>query len=225
LLSTVGLGSFKTSHLQIHHHLVGTPLDFSTARRGQSLYGFWRQSLVGNFYDAFRAEHKHLAKAGRSMWHSELLIWYGWTVLWLAIAILLWGAVGAVFFVVQGFIAVMKLDCINYLQHYAMVRNRLPNGHFEHVQPHHTWSNDRIIDDFVLLNLPRHAEHHVHAHTPDHLLRPQPTSPQYPYCYGWMCLIALVPPLFWRIVHPYLEANEQSRLVASGELLISRDAA
>jgi alkane 1-monooxygenase len=37
LLSTVSFGTFKIVHLQVHHPYVGTPLDFATARRGQTI--------------------------------------------------------------------------------------------------------------------------------------------------------------------------------------------
>jgi alkane 1-monooxygenase len=204
LLSTVGFGSFKIIHLQIHHRYVGTPLDFATARWGQTIYSFWRQCLVGNFYGAARCERQHLAKVGKAWWQSELLAWYGLTALWLAIAVMLWGAAGAVYFLAQGLIAILKLDCINYLQHYGLVRRTLPDGAIERVQAHHIWSNDCLIDDLILLNLPRHAEHHLHPQTPYHLLRPVQETPSYPYCYGLMSLLTLWPPLFRRVVHPRL---------------------
>lgn len=55
LLSTVGFGVFKIVHLRIHHRHVGTPLDFATAPRGQSLYRFWWQSLIGTLAPAITA--------------------------------------------------------------------------------------------------------------------------------------------------------------------------
>ncbi|NKB17874.1 MAG: hypothetical protein HC770_07010, partial [Pseudanabaena sp. CRU_2_10] len=73
LLSTVSFGTFKVVHLQIHHCHVATPLDFATAQKGQSIYSFWWQSIVGNSYGALCCERERLTKAGKSFWESELL--------------------------------------------------------------------------------------------------------------------------------------------------------
>src|SRR4051812_21130651 len=113
LLSMVCFGSFKIVHLQIHHPLVGTPLDFATARRGQSLYSFWRRCLTANVTTPLRCERERLGKVGKPLWASELLPWYLLSGTWLAIALALWGWAGALFFLAQSLIAILKLDIIN----------------------------------------------------------------------------------------------------------------
>ncbi|WP_019499604.1 alkane 1-monooxygenase [Pseudanabaena sp. PCC 6802] len=214
LLSTVSFGTFKVVHLQIHHCHVGTPLDFATARRGQSLYSFWWQSLVGNFSGALRCERECLAKAGKSFWQSELLIWYGFSLLWLSLTVWLWGGKGGVFFILQSAIAILKLDWTNYIQHYGLMRTVDASGKYEPVGTHHAWSQALFIHDFALLNLFRHGEHHAAPNCPYPYLRSENRSPVYPYQHVAMFFLALIPPVFQRVVHPCLEQFEAQQEIS-----------
>jgi alkane 1-monooxygenase len=208
LLSTVSFGTFKVVHLQIHHPYVGTDLDFATARRGQSIYSFWRQAFIGNFPGALRCERQRLARSGRSLWASDLLAWSTVTLLWLAIAFAWWGWAGGLFFLVQSIVAIMYLDVINYLQHYGLTRRLLPGGRPEPVADHHSWAQGLLLDDLILLNLPRHSNHHVQPQLPFQLLSAAENAPRYPLPYGLMTLVVLVPALFRRIAHRRLDRFE-----------------
>jgi alkane 1-monooxygenase len=212
LLSTASFGSFKIVHLQVHHPYVGTPLDFATARRGQSIYAFWLQALAGNFVEAFRLERKRLRRSGGSIWRSELVPWTACTLLCLSAAAYWWGVAGAFFFLIQSLIAIMYLDLINYLQHYGLTREMTSSGRPEPMQDHHSWTATMFLDDLLLLNLPRHAHHHSQPHQPYHLLKDSDDAPRYPYSYGVMTMLLLVPSLFRRVVHPCLDRFENSRL-------------
>lgn len=205
LLSTVGFGSFKVIHLRVHHRYVGTPLDFATARRGQTIYAFWRQSFVGNFATALRLERRRLARTGRGPWRSELMAWSACSLFWLGLGAAFWGWQGVVFLVLQAVLAMMKLDCINYLQHYGLTRERDADGRPQPVGPQHAWTQALFLHDLILLNLPRHADHHVNPERPFELLADRPEAPRYPYNYALMVGLLLVPPLFRRVVHPCLD--------------------
>lgn len=205
LLSTVGFGTFKVVHLRIHHRHVGTPLDFATAQRGQSLYAFWWQNLISNGPEAIRCERETLGKRGQAWWQSELLLWYGLSLLWLGIAIGLGGWRGGLFWGLQAFIAILKLDWTNYLQHYGLTRKQESKDRYEPVQVHHAWSQNLFIHDLALFNLFRHGDHHAHPQQPYPGLNADAAAPRYPYDLAFMYFLALVPPLFQRIVHPTLD--------------------
>lgn len=211
LLSTVSFGTFKVVHLQVHHPYVGTPLDFATARRGQSIYSFWLQSFAGNFREAVRCERARLARSGKRVWSSELVVWYGLTLTWLGIAVSWHGWTAGAFFIGQSVIAVMYLDCINYLQHYGLTRRMTAPGRPEPMQDHHSWTQAMYLDDLLLFNLPRHAHHHVQPQRPFQLLKDSEHAPRYPYNYGLMTIILLFPRLFRRVAHPCLDRFEAAR--------------
>jgi alkane 1-monooxygenase len=211
LLSTVSFGTFKIVHLQVHHPYVGTPLDFATARRGQSIYSFWRQSFVGNVREAIRCERQRLARSGKAAWTSELVLWYALTAAWLTIATAWYGWVGGLFFLLQSAMAIMSLDVANYMQHYGLTRRLLPGNRPEPIQYGHSWSQERYLDDFLLVNLPRHADHHLQPQRPFQLLRDTSDAPHYPLNYGLTMASVFVPPLFRYLAHPVLDAFEARR--------------
>jgi alkane 1-monooxygenase len=215
LLSTVCFGTFKVVHLQVHHPFVGTPLDFATARRGQTIYAFWLQAFIGNFREAIRCERRRVARSGKSPWTSEIVVWWAFTLLWLTMSVVWWGWLGGLFFLGQSAVAIMYLDIINYLQHYGLTRALLTNGHPEPIQDHHSWTQDMFLDGLILINLPRHANHHSQPQVPFQLLADSDAAPRYPYNYGIMTLSVLVPPVFRRIAHPCLDRFEQRRHLAS----------
>jgi alkane 1-monooxygenase len=214
LLSTASFGTFKIVHLQVHHAHVGTSLDFATARRGQTIYSFWLQSLAGNFVEAIRRERTRLHRSGRPAWHSELVPWFACSFLWLATSVSLWGVAGGFFFLAQSLIAILYLDVINYLQHYGLTRRLDDSGRPEAVQDHHSWTAAMFLDDLLLLNLPRHAHHHSQPQRPYHLLKDSPDAPRYPYSYGVMTMLLLLPALFRRVAHPCLDRFEAARASA-----------
>ena len=117
------------------------------------------------------------------------------------------GWVGAAVF---GF---LLLETVNYVEHYGMLRAVLPSGRFERVAARHSWTSDLPISRAILFELPRHADHHAHAGRPYGALRHFADAPQLPTGYAGMVLLALVPPLFCRVMDQQLE-REARRLVA-----------
>ena len=204
LLSTACFGFFKVVHLRVHHRFVGTALDFSSAQRGDSLYQFWLRCLYGNPRAALRWEHERQRRLGIPWWRSELLAWYGLSVGWLTLSWLIWSWMGALFFLLQSAVAILTLDWTNYVQHYGLRRGVDATGHYEPVRARHAWSMQCRITNLALLNLLRHGDHHTHPTVPYHALT-HTAAPAYPYPFGFMMLLALLPPLFRRVVHPLLD--------------------
>ena len=124
--------------------------------------------------------------------------------------------VGAVFglTVVVGWIAsaalgVLLLELVNYVEHYGLVREKLPNGKYERVSPRHSWTADHPISRALLFEVPRHADHHAYSARPYGALRHFSDAHQLPTGYSGMVLLALVPPLFFRVMDRQLEAEQQ----------------
>jgi alkane 1-monooxygenase len=204
LLSTTCFGSFKIVHLRVHHRFVGTALDFSSARRGDSIYRFWLRCLYGNPREAVRCERERQRRRGISWWRSELLAWYGLSAIWLTLSWLVWSWMGALFFLLQSAMAMLTLEWTSYIQHYGLRRRVDARGRHEPVRPDHAWSVQCRITNLALLNLLRHGDHHTHPTVPYYALT-HTTAPAYPYPLGFMMVLALFPPLFRHVVHPLLD--------------------
>jgi alkane 1-monooxygenase len=214
---------FFIEHNRGHHVHVGTPQDPATSRRGQSFYGFWRQSVVGGWQSAWRIEAKRLERAGLPLWsrHNAMLA-YALMPLLLALLLLACGHAWAgawvpaipAFFFAQAFLAFSSLEAVNYIEHYGMSRRQLPDGRFERVTHLHSWNSSHSISNFLLFHLQRHSDHHAHAARPYQVLRHFDASPQLPAGYPTMILMALLPPLWFGVMDARLDRWESERQAA-----------
>ncbi len=206
LLSTVCFGVFAVSHNRRHHVHVATPDDPSSAARGVSAYRFVPRAHWLNFIGAWRQELDTLARRGQSRWgwRNQLLWSYGLSLA-LAIAFLAaFGGVGLAFFLGQALTAFTMLELTNYVQHYGLRRCVGADGRYERVERRHSWDAPFLLSNLVLLELPRHADHHLQPARRYQVLRYHDDSPQHPASYPAMIALALVPPLWRRIVDPRL---------------------
>lgn len=204
LLTSVGYQGFKIEHVRGHHVHVSTPEDASSARFGQSLWHFLPRALVRNTANAWRLEAARLAKLGKAWWSpdNELI---RWSLLWLALAaaFALWlGPQGLLFFLAQGFFAACALEIINYIEHYGLERRRGADGRYERTTHLHSWNSDYMLSNLLLFQLQRHSDHHETARRRYQALLHHADSPQLPGGYATMFLLALVPPLWFRIIDP-----------------------
>ncbi|MFM8950167.1 MAG: alkane 1-monooxygenase, partial [Bacteroidota bacterium] len=57
---------FYVDHLKIHHKHVGTDEDPATARKGETVYGFFKRSIIGQIASAWQVEKHRLTASNRS---------------------------------------------------------------------------------------------------------------------------------------------------------------
>ncbi|ALT00276.1 hypothetical protein AT746_01950 [Lacimicrobium alkaliphilum] len=213
LLSLVCYGGFKIEHIRGHHVNVATPLDNSSARLNQSVYNFVFRALRHNLYQAWLLEKQRLAHQHLPAWHwrNEVLDWYALSLLVACSCYVLAGWTGVLFFLLQSLIAVIELEVINYIEHYGLQRARQANGRYQRPTEMHSWNSSYRLSNLLLLQLQRHADHHANPNRPYPLLRHLDHSPQLPGGYASMMLLALIPPLWRRVIHPRLPQQPDRR--------------
>jgi alkane 1-monooxygenase len=204
LLACVGYGSFKIEHVRGHHVHVSTPLDASSARFGQNVYHFVSRSIPRNVAAAFRFEAERLTKLGKPAlhWQNEALQLSAVT---LGLALLFawqFGLMGALFFLTQALVAIGTLEVINYVEHYGLERKQLASGRYERTTHKHSWNSSYLLTNWLLFQLQRHSDHHENPRRRYQTLRHFDGSPQLPGGYSSMFLLALVPPLWFRVINP-----------------------
>lgn len=214
LLASVTYAGFKVEHIRGHHVTVSTPEDASSARYNQSVYHFLPRALVRNFINAWRLEKAQLARKGKKFIsvHNELIWWYGIS---LALAVtfgMIWGWMGVLYFFAQGLIAGLTLEVINYVEHYGLHRRVDENGKYERVTPAHSWNSNYLLTNLLLFQLQRHSDHHAYAKRRYQVLRHYEESPQLPGGYAAMYVLALIPPLWKKIVNPRVEAYYEGEM-------------
>ena len=213
LLMTVSYMHFYIEHNRGHHVQVATPDDPATARYQENFYSFWFRSVFHGYAHAWHLEKESLHRKNLSVWHwRNEMIWFTLAPLLfcgaLTLSISLWSGrfiwEVPVFFFVQSLIAFTLLELVNYIEHYGIVRKQDTSGKYERVNPLHSWNASHLISNFFLFQLQRHSDHHANAIKRYQVLNHYDESPQLPYGYPTMILIALVPPLWYARMHPLL---------------------
>jgi alkane 1-monooxygenase len=207
LLSMTSYAHFAIEHVHGHHRFVGTPRDAATARAGESVYHFIPRSVIGGVRSAWRFEVERLARRHRGALHpSNRMLRYGATqIAIVALAAAGWGPAAAVFFGAQSTIAFSLLETINYIEHYGLYRREIEPGRYERVMPWHSWNSSHRLSNWLLINLARHADHHLVASKRYQLLEHAGEAPQLPAGYGAMLLAALCPPVWRMLMDPRVE--------------------
>jgi alkane 1-monooxygenase len=108
-------------------------------------------------------------------------------------------------FVLAAIIGILLLETVNYIEHYGLLRQRTASGRYERVRHVHSWNSDHQIGRLMLFNLSRHSDHHYKASKKYQVLDSLPDSPQMPTGYPGMMVLALVQPLWFRVMDRKLD--------------------
>jgi len=197
-------GHFTMEHNVGHHAEVATPEDTASARFGESIYKFVLRELPGGISRAWKLESKRLQRRGFRTWsvHNEILQSYLLSIVLYAGLIIAFGMVVLPFLLVQTAYAWWQLTSANYIEHYGLLREKLPSGRYERCLPHHSWNANHVASNLVTFHLERHSDHHAYAARHYQSLRHFDDVPQLPSGYFGMFLLAYVPPLWRKVMDP-----------------------
>jgi alkane 1-monooxygenase len=208
LLALIGYTHFALHHIQGHHRWVATPRDPATARLNESFYQFLPRSVVGGFISAWHFEDERLRRRNKLLVSFSNRILRGLGLQAVACAgLFVWGGRVPMFaYLGQAAVAITIIEAINYLEHYGLMRRELGNGEFERVSPQHSWDSAYRLTNWLLINLPRHADHHCSANKRYQALELLPMAPRLPAGYATMFLMALLPPLWFSVMNPRVKS-------------------
>ena len=198
---------FFIEHNRGHHLRVATPDDPATSQFGSVVYSFWCKSVGHGYLSAWELESQRLKRKRLPVlhWRNEM-IWYHLIQGGLLLTIgLLFGSLALIAFIGAASIGILLLETINYVEHYGLERSLKTNGRYERVQPHHSWNSNHPIGRMLLFELTRHSDHHAYASRRYPVLRHFEASPQLPYGYPAMIVLALFPPVWFSLMNPHVE--------------------
>lgn len=201
LLRSVGNVYFFVHHLRVHHRDVATATDAVTARKGEWIYAFIVRAIAQQHQQAWRQEQIRLRNSSgfTQVWNNIQIRNYAW---FLIIAFVLYSIqplfLGAWLLLVL--MAAVLLEYVNYIEHYGLLRNS-----HEAVGVEHSWNTQRVVSRFLLLDLPRHSHHHMHASLPYHKLESFPQERILPGGYASLIFPVFLPFWWFSLVHPKLE--------------------
>lgn len=193
LLGAVLYEHFATEHIRGHHVRVGTAADPATARFGETRVEHFRRNVPDQLKSAWKLETTRLGDAAMGLFDPRQLgnrVLHGlvaeWGVAFTVAATLGLGAFVA--YVLQAYIAIVLLECVNFFEHWGLTRSD------RRVQPMDSWDTSSWFTLYTLVGLSRHADHHAYSTRPYQQLRYFEESPKLPSGYFGMVVLALFAP-------------------------------
>jgi alkane 1-monooxygenase len=210
-LAPTGYGHFFIEHNRGHHVRVATPDDPASSRLGESFYRFWPRTVSGGLRSSWELERERLQRTGDGPWtpKNDILNAWAMTVV-LAVALLVaFGPAIAPYLLLQAVFGFSLLEVVNYLEHYGLLRATRDDGtgRYERTRPEHSWNSDNVSSNVLLYHLQRHSDHHAHPTRRFQSLRHFDEAPELPSGYASMIVLALVPPLWRRVMDPKVVAH------------------
>lgn len=195
---------FYIEHNFGHHLNVATPEDGATARYNQTVYGFWFTSVVRQYISAWKLQLQLLQRTAKPFISIQNdMLWYHLIQpAYLAGIFLLFSWDVMLFAGLVGVVAFLFLECINYIEHYGLMRKKTDSGRYERVQPHHSWNSNFNIGRITLYELTRHSDHHFKSTKKYQTLNSHKESPNLPIGYPASILLSLFPPLWFWVMNP-----------------------
>lgn len=199
-------GHHTSAHRRIHHRHVATGHDPNSARRGESFYAFALRAWPDGFTAGHEIETTLRRRAGAGGPHPYVT-YLGGAFLCLAAATWAFGLVGLAVYLGLAAHAQAQLLLSDYVQHYGLARRRLPGPveRYEPVRARHSWNAPHRFSGAMMLNAPRHSDHHTHPARAWPALELPEDAPRLPYSLPVMAALALVPPLWHRVMDPLLD--------------------
>ncbi len=204
VLAVAFYGHFNIEHNVGHHAQVATPEDSASSRFGESIYKFALREIPGGLRRAWRLEGQRLGRRGLSIWSVQNEVLQSWliSIVLFTGLIAVFGPVVLPFLLIQTAWAWWQLTSANYVEHYGLLREKLPNGKYERCRPQHSWNANHIASNLLTFHLERHSDHHAYPARRYQSLRHFDDVPQLPNGYFGMFLLAYVPFMWRRVMDP-----------------------
>ena len=195
---------FYIEHNFGHHQNAATPDDPATAKINQTLYSFWITSVVRQYINSWRIQADLLKRQSRPFisLYNDMMWFTLFQLVYAGVLFMVFGIQVCVLLVASGLVGVLLLESVNYIEHYGLLRNRLPSGRYERVRAMHSWNSNHVVGRIVLYELTRHSDHHYKSSKKYQILDYHEQSPEMPYGYPTSLVIALIPPLWFRLMNP-----------------------
>jgi alkane 1-monooxygenase len=215
-LAQTGYGHFFIEHNRGHHVRVATPEDPASSRMGESFYRFWPRTVKGSLVSSWELERERLQRLNARTLSPKNDILNAWamTVALFAVLTAVFGLEVLPWLLIQAVFGFSLLEVVNYLEHYGLLREKRDDGtgRYERTRPEHSWNSDNVSSNVLLYHLQRHSDHHAHPTRRFQALRHFDEAPELPSGYATMIVLALVPPLWRRVMDPRVAAHYEGDL-------------
>lgn len=198
---------FFIEHNKGHHKRVATFEDPASARLNEPIFSFYFRTIKDSYLSAWQIANKEMQKKGLPAlhWKNEMLQYQFIQFAFVLLIGFVFGWMPLLCFILSAVLGILLLECINYIEHYGLIRNEITPGKYERAMPNHSWNSDHVIGRIMLFELSRHSDHHFLASRKYQVLRHHENSPQMPTGYPGMMVLANIPPLWFRVMNKRIQ--------------------
>lgn len=208
--ATLLFGHHASAHRLVHHTHVATAQDPNSAPKGMGFWRFAPRAWIGSFRAGLRAERALRARSARKNQNLNPYIIYIFIALTaLTSSYTLANMTGVLTLLALAGYAQIQILLADYVQHYGLRRPLRETGKPAPVSAAHSWNSPHLWSSAMMLNAPRHSDHHLHPARHYPALRLAPDMPVLPHSLPVMAVIALWPPLWRRVMDPRLATLSQ----------------
>ena len=198
-------GHHTSAHRLVHHRYVATDADPNSAPMGRSFYAFLIKAWRGSFWGGLAEENQ----CGAGV--NPYLTYIVGAAVFVAISWWIAGFSGVLAYGLLAVYASTQILLSDYVQHYGLRRRVLDGGKPEPVTDQHTWDSPHRFSGLLMLNAPRHSDHHAHPSRPYPALTLPNGGPVLPYSLPVMGFIAWFPGAWRRLMDPRVGALNKLR--------------
>lgn len=202
MLTGMSYPQFRIAHIFGHHRWAGTARDAATAQLGESFYAFLARTLPSQWKEAWQFERRRCASRALGWLRNRTLQDIFAVFLAYAAVFAGFGTRGALFFLSQSVVAIVVLELFNYIAHYGLVRTVRDHGRTASLSDACSWNTSNEFANLLLFNMGRHSDHHRRPAAAYPLLARVSEAPELPLGYSGSILLALLPPLWRRVMDP-----------------------
>ncbi len=197
-------GHHVSAHRLVHHVWVATPQDPNSPKPGESFFRFWPRAWIGSFQEGLKAETalRRRATSTQPIWSHPYVSYVLGALAILAFTAVIFGGVGVAALIAICGYAQMQLLLSDYVQHYGLRRTLDANGKPEPVSNAHSWNSPQPFSSALMLNAPRHSDHHLNPTRSYPSLRLNASMPTLPRSLPAMATLALWPRMWRRVMDP-----------------------
>jgi len=217
---------YYIEHTMGHHKHIGTPEDPTTARYGESLFQYLPRVISSSYRSAWNIEKKRLTKfkGYKTHWviQNQMILFTVSYTIPISLAYYFLGFKGLIIYLIVIVLSIIILETVDYIEHYGLIRKEIAPGEYEKVNVTHSWNAPHRLSNYILFKLERHSDHHENAYKPYQTLASYDDSPMLPQGYFFCIILAVTPPVWFRIIDRTLLAYREKRPLTKEEDRLNR---
>ena len=125
------------------------------------------------------------------------------------------------FFVLGGFVGFVILEHTEYIQHYGLILRKDADKMAVSEQSSLN-TDENMLHNWLVFRFQRHSDHHMNAYKFFTTMELTPAMPKFPMSFQEGVYMAMIPPLWFHIMNPYVDEQIEHKKVSASHVKLTR---